>query len=247
MENPTTQQPITPATRANEVVEKYDPHANERKKRGSCLGIMGVILGVLFIGGAWVVAATGLVTVPVISSLAYRPVQPMHQVKAGVSVAQTVQSTLPTLITKKYQATGGRQTVFDVSIQIPESALTRTIQDGLEKNAIEIIDTKGTQIAVGEGQMLELYVPIKRNGNTTPLLVTMHLVQDQGVFDLSIDHAVLGSMPLPAMWIGALTESAVTEQLTYLNKAISTYMSVHTLETKDAALVITGEVHLQTK
>ncbi|OGL97363.1 hypothetical protein A2318_02775 [Candidatus Uhrbacteria bacterium RIFOXYB2_FULL_45_11] len=229
----------------DEVVETFGDQKKKTHRRFSCLGLALVCL-VLFVGFcAWQVAATGLVNIPVFSSFAYSEAQPVRVIKPGVSVEQYSESFFTSTILKRLQAGGGVLTDRSIVLALPESSLTTSLQNGLKQSGETRVVANRAQIAVLEGQELELFLPIQFNKNTTALTVHFSLHADQGSFVLNLLDVKIGSFRAPSVLVASFVQPFVNRELATLNKSLSSYMHVDSLTTQKGVLSASGTFTVQ--
>ena len=231
----------------DEVVEQFGDHKKKTRKRFSCCGILFIAF-ILFVGFiVWEIAATGLVNVPVVSSMAFSESVPVRVVKAGIPAEQLSESEFKKVLIGRVQAGGG--TLFDRSITLglPESSLTATLQNTLKQYPNTNIDASHAQIVVLPNQELELFIPLQVDGRRMALVAHVSLVADKGLFDLKLLNVRLGSFQAPSMLVAALVQPFVNQQLASLNQALSSYMHVDSLITQDGVLTASGTFTVEVK
>lgn len=231
----------------DEVVEELYDKKKKSNGRFSCLGIF-LIGFILLIGfGAWQIAATGLVHIPLLSSFSFSNPKPIRVVEAGTSVEQLSETYFKTTLIKRLQAGGGTLKDRTVTLELPESALTATVQNELKKTTLTEIDAGHAQIAVLGGQELELFLPINMGNQKTALIVRIALVANNGMFDLKLLNVRLGSLHLPSALIGSWIQPFVNRELGSLNQALSSYMQVDSITTQGTSLNVSGTFTVQIK
>ncbi|KKW32189.1 MAG: hypothetical protein UY76_C0037G0002 [Candidatus Uhrbacteria bacterium GW2011_GWA2_52_8d] len=109
---------------------------------------------------AWFVAATGLLHVPVFTSLAYEAPAPIRGVTPGVPVETVLEETFTSTLTRRLYEGGGTLTNRSIQVQIQEASLTASLRSFLEEEGLEWIDSAGVQMAVEPGVGIELFVPL---------------------------------------------------------------------------------------
>lgn len=229
----------------DEVVETFGEQKKKTGGRFSCLSLIFACF-ILFVGFlAWQVAATGLITIPVFSTLAYSDVRPVRVIKPGVSVEQHSESFFKATLLKRLQDGGGVLADRSIVLALPESSLTTSLQNGLKQSGETRIVANRAQIAVLEGQEFELFLPIQPNKNITALAIRFSLHADQGVFALNLIDVKLGSFHVPNMLIASFVQPFVNRELGTLNKSLSSYMHVDSLTTQKGILSASGTFTVQ--
>lgn len=229
----------------DEVVETFGDQKKKTHGRFSCLFIV-LFCFVLLVGFlAWQVAATGLVTIPIFSTFAYSEVQPIRVIEPGVSVEKYSESFFKTTLLKRLQAGGGVLTDRSIVLALPESSLTTSLQNGLKQSGETRVVANQAQIAVLEGQELELFLPIQSNKNTTALTVRFSLRADKGIFTLNLLDVKIGSFRAPSVLVASFVQPFVNRELATLNKSLSSYMHVDSLTTQKGILSAAGTFTVQ--
>ncbi len=231
--------------RNDEVVEGLDD--KKKKTRGRFFGCAFLFVSFLLVGlfVAWQVAATGFVKIPVISSVAFSDPKPVHVVQGGISVEQLSESYFKTTIIKRLQAGGGELKDRTVELKLPETSLTTTLRNELSKSSFPFIDAKRAQIAVLDSQELEIYLPVLYKDQSTALSARIALRADQGSFGLDLLKVKIGSFEAPNALIASLIQPFVNRELVSLNQALSSYMQVNSIVTRDGFLDVAGTFTVQ--
>ncbi|MCX6714612.1 MAG: hypothetical protein NTX72_02265 [Candidatus Uhrbacteria bacterium] len=243
----TEEPPKTSSQMKDEVVERYGDQKKNTHGRFSCSMIVLACLVLFFCFLAWQVAATGLVTLPVFTSLAFENPKPVRVIQAGTPIEQLSESIFRTTLTKRLRASGGVLTDRSIALALPESSLTATLQNELKKTGETNVDATGAQIAVLPNQELELFIPVKTGDHTTDLLMHVSLIADQGLFDLKLLDVRLGSFHAPSVLVASLVQPFVNRELASLNQSLSSYMHVDALTTQDGVLNASGTFTVELK
>lgn len=231
----------------DEIIERLGDGGGRSHRRFSCLLLFlsCLVFFVLFV--TWQVAATGVITIPIVSSFAFSSPKPVRVVAAGISVEQLSQLIFTTTLTKRLQTGGGVLSDRSITLALPESALTTTLQNELKHSKESFIDITHAQIAVRSQQELELFLPIQTRNQQTALTAHISLVADKGLFDLKLLDVKLGSLQIPSRLIASLVQPFVNRELASLNQSLSSYMHVDSLTTQDGVLNVSGTFTIQLK
>lgn len=231
----------------DEVIEQLGDSKKKTHGRFSCFLILLACL-VLFVGFiVWEIAATGLVNIPGVSSLAFSSPKPVRMVEAGMPVEQLSESVFKTTLAKRLQEGGGELTDRSITLALPESSLTASLQNELKRSLNANIDAYHAQIAVLPNQELELFLPLQTGDQKTALVVSVVLVAENGFFDLTLRDVRLGSFRAPSSLVALLIQPFVNRELTSLNQALGTYMHVDSLTTQDGVLNASGRFTVEIK
>ncbi len=181
----------------------------------------------------WSVAATGLVSIPVLSSIAYQVPEPTRQVIPG----ETIDSYLQSQINQNtLTLTGSRGEKPTISFQIPEESLTATLQSVVSESASQQFIPDRVQVAVQEGQGLEVFLPLADNDNDSA--ITMLLVVSTGDSGLmsELEWVRLGSYTMPRWMSNLFVEPIVRAGLLEMNRTLDTYVQIEAIEYKNRML-----------
>ncbi len=239
--------PSPQSTIHDEVIQPFEKRKDKTRGRCSCMLI--VLLGMGLFAGfiAWQMAATGLVSIPIFSSLAFHDAKPVRVVEAGIPAEQLSQSVFTSTLAKRLQTGDGTLTDRSIALALPESSLTASIQRQLKNMGENMIDVAHAQMVVLQNQTLEFFLPIRFGQKTTALLIRFSLVARGGLFDLNLLDVKLGSLRIPTMLIASFIQPFVNRELTTLNQALSTYMRVDTITTQNGILNASGTFTVEIK
>ena len=180
----------------------------EDKRKGpgfrSCAVMLLVAIVVLGGAVAWVVASTGMIRLPIISSLAYEAPSPVRTVEPGLSLQAYM--------------TGG--TFRGSFADIPESTLTAAVRDALASNGQTWLDDHAAQAAKTDGQGIELFLPLSNNAHGTAIVAHVGLSQEDGKLAVRIDDISFGSLAVPKWIIASVVVPAIAPVVASLNDSI---------------------------
>ena len=176
-----------------------------RKGRGlwSCAAILVAIIFSFLAIGAWMAAATGIVSVPLFSSLAYRAPAPSHAVAPGPSFEEYL------------RASAGAGSLAD----IPEGTLTTIVRDALATNGQTWLDDHGAQAARADGGV-ELYLPLRDNAQGTAIVALVDVSEADGKLSVSIRHASIGSLGVPSWLVSLVLSPAIAPFVASFNETL---------------------------
>jgi hypothetical protein len=211
----------------------------------TCSIISLFLIASFFIWVGWIIAATGLVEVPVFTRFAYQTPVPAHEVQAGTSVETLIQETFSTLLTERLYEGGGtiEDTVIDLSI--PEESLTTSIRNLLEETDVPFVDPGGVQVAVGPEFGIEVFAPVMDSDLGTAMIVQFDLMAVDGNIVISPKTVDLGSLSIPAFILTGLFELLIKKELIGLNDRLSGYASVDSITTEQGELILSGEISVE--
>lgn len=147
----------------------------------NCFGIFFLLVVGGLGWGVWTLARTGVVTIPVVSTIAYHDPQPV----------QAVPDTLPSAAT--VALTGDRQ------VTITQETLTQLVRERFVGQSVNGITIQSAQVAITP-DALELFLDLERPVNGVVTLGVVPTVQTDGQVHLNLQHAQLGLVSLPTGW-----------------------------------------------
>jgi hypothetical protein len=158
--------------------------------------------------GAIIVAKSGILEVPVISSAVYQPIAPTRTVQPLTgSSADDVMKTIAASA-KAGVATGS------AVLTITEQQLTTIVAAGITQGT----DTglpfaiSSAQVAILDGQM-EFFLDAVQNGRQVPVLIRVEPTVSAGSLHFSVKEATMGSLPLPAFMVEAALQKLADSTL----------------------------------
>ena len=169
----------------------------------------------------WIIASTGLVVIPVVSSWAYEKPQPTRFVGEGVpfgtiAVAQANNS----------------------FVSVPETTLTTELRDSIETNGQRFFDADRSQVAVIPNAGIELYLPVADNASGTAILALLELSVESGVPKISVHSASVGSWNMPGWMRDKLAGPAMQSLLDKLVEQGGGSFPIESLRLEQGMLII---------
>ncbi len=159
----------------------------------------------------WVLAASGLLRIPLFSSLAYQPPVPVTVVRAGVPA----ETSLLTQLTNA-AALGETYPVLVVS----EESLTASFRSLVEEAGVSLVRTEDVQVASVEGKGLELFFPVRNNAQSTAVRAVLVVEVNESHLTASVTEVTLGSLPLPSWLVAATVDALISGVLTRLEESM---------------------------
>lgn len=189
----------------------------------------GIVLLLAFalvaFAAAWVLAATGLVNIPGVSSAAYEAPTPVHPVAPGEPLDVFVSRALNDTLSRRLAESGGLLDDRRITIDIPESSFTASIRAALSQTDQTVFDPGTAQAAViPEG--LELFLPFKDNPQGSALTLVLAFEAKEGVLDPVVRSVRVGALRLPAPLVQAAIVPAVQQSLAPFAQELGRYASV---------------------
>ena len=213
-----------------------------KKKRGcfSC-GLIALLVGVfvlLWIG--WVVAASGLVRIPVLSSVAFQEPKPVRVVEpSNVTPEAWLESRIVTEFTRRIRS--GDLHNRRVTLTVPEGVLTMLVRGSGELIDIQDIpfDFSLAQVAVVD-ENLEVFLPVEDTKTALRIEITPSIGEDG--LDVRIDTVRVGSWRAPRWLVRAIVNQAMRLGADQIEDSIGSVIMIEDIVVAPEGLVITGEL-----
>lgn len=235
------------AEKEDEVIESFQEHDSRSRGTFSCCLFLLVVFFCIIGFVVWQIAASGLVSVPVVSSFAYHEVKPTRVVSKGESVESVAETYFKTTLNERLIKGQGTLTDRSVHVSFSEAALTGSLQKAVQKSALSWIDFSRAQIVVLPNELFEFYVPVQYGGQTTTFTAHFSLQSDAGIFKLDLKDVKIGSSFLPSFLFAYTLQPFVNRELSSLNQALSTYMHVDSLKTEEGIVNVIGSFTVSVK
>ncbi|MEI6510592.1 MAG: hypothetical protein WCO25_00930 [Candidatus Uhrbacteria bacterium] len=171
----------------------------------SCVILL--VVAILCAGGfvAWTLAATGLASVPVLSSWAYKAPSPQRKVAPGLSL-------------EAYLKSGSfKGNVAD----IPETTMTALVQDVVSTDGQTWFDEHASQVAKNDdGEGVELYLPLRDNAQKSAIRARLDVSFDTGKVAVSVSDVTLGSWKLSPWLVSSVIAPAIAPTVSSINASL---------------------------
>jgi len=144
----------------NEVkqdVKEVKKVSTGRKPWFFCAMFLLLVAVVVLFMFTWTVAATGLVNIPVFTSLAYDAPQPLHTVTPGVPVETVLEEKIISTITQRLYEGGGDIVDQRIQATITEESLTASLRSIVEDSGVDWFGTSRLQVAIDPKVGVEVY------------------------------------------------------------------------------------------
>jgi ABC-type multidrug transport system fused ATPase/permease subunit len=200
--------------------------------------IIGMLLVVFWI--VWSLAATGLFSVPVISSLAYRVPEPTRMVLPGIPVETVMQDSLSAQMATRASAGNDLSEAANIQFSLSEGSLTATLQSVMKEAANSQLLPQQAQVAVIEGEGLEVFLPLANNEKESAVTLLLALQANEGEVIADVRSVHVGSFRLPSWMRVSFIEPLIDSGLREMNDRLASYAQIDSIEPKPGALSITG-------
>ncbi|TAK03240.1 hypothetical protein EPO34_04185 [Patescibacteria group bacterium] len=215
-----------------------------RSGRGRAIGCAVAGLAALLlalIAAGWVVAATGLAQVPLLTGAAYRVPQPAHAVIETEPIETYVSRALSDLLGTRLRQGNGTLSDRRFSLVIPEGTFTASLRDALGRTDQNLVDAGRSQAAVTPDG-LELFLPLKDNRQGSALVLTLRLSAANGSLDAAVREVRVGSLAVPGPVTEAAFAPAVRQSLLPFTEAFGRYATLTGVSSEAGAIRFTGEL-----
>ncbi|EKD33514.1 MAG: hypothetical protein ACD_76C00012G0003 [uncultured bacterium] len=223
---------------ASEVAAKMRKQV--RRKAGlSCCSIFIVIILAIAIFVSVSVARTGLFKIPVVSALVYSEPSPVRVVPAGEPLDSFISNAMQKIIRERLA--NGQITNRDFVLTLPEGSFTRGLQDSIKNAKVSGLSVAdGAQLAVLDGEA-ELFLPIKRNGASTALIVRFVPEAKDGRLVLTMRETRIGKLKLPS-FIARMIEKSASDSMSQFNSEVGKYAQIEQIDLREGELVLRGRI-----
>ncbi len=188
-----------------DILKAVNKGRSKRPWFRSCAILLAV--ATVAVGGyvAWVVAATGIVAVPVLSGWVYAAPSPSRTVAPGLSLEALAKSG------------SFRGAVSD----IPETTLTTMTRDALATSGQTWFDDHGAQAArLDSTRRIELFLPLRDNALKSAVVARLDVSDDQGTLVVTVIDAKIGSWDVPAWIVASVITPALAPAVASLNESL---------------------------
>lgn len=218
--------------------DRIRPRRRGRRKIGCCLFFLLIVLAA--VGSLlWLAAATGLVTVPAVSTLAYQAPEPLHEVADGPPLEVYLSENLSALLTQRLQAGGGTLEDRSVELSLPEASITESFRSVLRQNELTWFETDSVQVAVDDSG-IEVFLPLAASSNNNALVLFFEPGAENGLVTVDAVQVSLGSFSLPSWATETVLLPLLRQGLDLVNQQVGRYVSVEKIETLMGQLVVSG-------
>jgi hypothetical protein len=228
---------------------KQDVVREVRKMRRRRVPIIRLLAVALFVSGiawtVWVLAASGLVSIPYVSAYAYTRPEPARVVIPGEPVETVVSDRVHALLTERLQEGGGQIADPQFELDLPEGSFTRTLQAALAGEVNEFIDEDRAQVAVLTGEGLEIFLPFTKSAESSALVVTVNIHVSDGALTFDPPRVRLGSLRLPAWFSEMVVTPPLRQGLSAFEAEAGKLMKILDVRMENGSLRVRGEFQVE--
>lgn len=227
------------------VVAEVREHNRKRRPMLTCSLVILFFVVCFFAWMAWLVAATGLIRLPLFTSLAYHTPEPIHTVEPGVPVDVFVNEQLTSEVTKRLQAGSGVIEDRTISLTISESSLTATLRSLMEESGLTFLDASVAQIVLSPSSGASLFVPFTNNDLHSAIALEMAVGVLDGKISLTPTLLRVGSLEVPRVFLVRLLDPLIAQEVATLNDELTGYAAVSAVEVTEGFVTLTGELSVE--
>ncbi len=199
----------------------------------------GFILVLLLMLG-WVVASTGLVAIPVLSSLAFKQPTPNHLVVPGVKAEVVATEYLSSTLVMRIRQGQGELKDRSINLALPESSLTASLKSLLDEAPLDFLDPSNAQVTVIADEGFELFIPLNGYQSKSALKVYLKGIVQNDVMTVSLKDLWIGSFHIPNKIVTFAFQPFIDEQTSTINKAIGSTMKLTAIEYQKGTVILLG-------
>ena len=198
-----------------------------------CFGIAAIL---------WAVAATGLVVIPGVTTVAYREPQPSYEVTPGIPVETFVSEQIKTQLVQKLQTNGETLKDTSMSFTLPESSLTASLRTIIKETADSLFDHAHAQVSITKEQGFTLFLPLQNSNQHTAVQVSFKAEIVNGVIELMPESALIGSLPISGSLLTFLFQPFLQDRLQSLSQEIRSFVELDHIEYQDGSVQVVGKL-----
>jgi hypothetical protein len=213
----------------------------------TCSMVMLVLFLVAALWGAWSVAATGLVRVPVFTALAYDTPVPYREVTPGVSVETYLNEVFTSTLTRRLYEGGGQLTNRSIEVRLSEASLTASVRTFLEESELSWIDASHAQVVIDPEVGAEVFVPFDASlaGQRSALRLQFELSTQDGKLMVVPTTVLVGNAHIPDFVTATFFKPLLEAELAKLNTVMVGYAQISRIEILPRELLISGELAVE--
>jgi hypothetical protein len=220
------------------VILKKKPHPLV-----TCMTIVFALVLVFVAAVLWLVAATGIMAIPIFSRLAYETPTPLRTVTPGVPLETYIQSEVSEILTRRlYEGQGSLQDT-SLEMRLTEQSFTASLR-GLTQEIGEGLpfDFSAAQVALDAQKGAEIFLPIKENPQQTAVRICVYASAQDGAVSLEIKEASVGALDVPMSVFNSLLHRVVEQSLRSLYEQLGSYVSLHSITYEDGVMILSGDL-----
>ncbi|MBI5793672.1 hypothetical protein HZA87_01105 [Candidatus Uhrbacteria bacterium] len=229
------------------VVREVREHNRKRRPMLTCSLVFLFLVACFFSWMAWVVASTGLVYIPLFTTLAYDKPEPIHAVEPGIPVDVFVKDSLTEEVTKRLQSGSGELKDRAFTLTLSEASLTASIRSLIEESGLTFLDGSEAQVALDGQDGAELFVPLSKNTQASAISLMIDVGAKDGKISIAPTRLRVGSLSIPHFILVNLLDPFLKQELAKLNDALIGYARLNSIVVAQGAVTLTGELSVEVR
>ncbi len=193
----------------------------------------------------WIIASTGLVSIPLLSRFAYDIPVPVRIVTPGVPLETVAKEDVQTILTRRLQEGGGVLKETTVELVFTEASFTSTLQSLIEANGYAMVDANHVQIALEENGIVEAFFPLQNQAQKTALVAQFRFEFVNSGIVVKPQRIRLGSFVFPQLLSVFFTDTFIKPQLPALNDSLGQYAQIRSMTYQKGQLTIEGDFNVK--
>ncbi len=200
---------------------------------------------VLFaLGIAYLIARTGLVTIPVVSAVAYQQPTADHVVTASTSVTDELQAQLIAALQTKLNS--GTLSDANASLSFTEGSLTTSLREAIKQGAQTVFNADASQVALLADGSVEFFLPLVQNGGVSNILLTVTPSVTDGKIVFAVTRFRVGQLAFPS-FMQFLVQWPVDKLVAQLNDFVEKYVALSSIKIEQGIVHVDGTMTLDLK
>ena len=220
------------------------------KKKKMPKWIMKIIVSLVFFliliaGGVWVAAASGLVSIPVVSSIVYEEPKPMRVVEEGVPVETYLSEAISVELSERLRNCGSGLEADPIRVLLTEASLTASLRLVAKGLGTDFIDADTVQVTVDAEKEVEFFVPIIFDEQRSVLRFRSEIDVKDGAFVVSPGSLSIGQITFPSFLTNFIVSKPINTLVDQLNDQLGSYANLQGIEIEDGVIILIGDVSLE--
>lgn len=176
--------------------------------------LVGIFL--LCLPFVYLLAAAGIISVPIVGGLIYHTPMSDHLVTAGIPFNDAALKSL----------------VFH------ESMLTASLQNGLAGEGSRLFEASGSQVAVVNGHGVEVFLPFMESEQRSALIIGLTLDLEDGKVSPRLTSLHVGNLPIAPSIANLLVISSLRSAIESFNNQISQVVTIASIDYANGSVIV---------
>ena len=230
-----------------DVVQEVKRRKKFRKPWFACslIFLVIILIGISYL--AWMVASTGLVSIPFFTSFAYTQPFPLREVTPGVPVETVLREHVVSSVAKRFREGGRLLPVSNQTMEVvlSEASLTASIRSKLEESPLEGLEVSALQVNLEPNTGVEIFLPVEQSDLHTAVILFFDVVAKDGALALIPQKVFVGQFLVPDFLVKTFLTPMLEQRLVQLNQLITGFGDISSVDISSGELLIKGTVSLE--